>query len=586
MQNVTISGGRGDAESKNNKHVHASSRIATPAGAVCVSVRGGAHTLRRATLFLLVLVLAGCSGRLAWQHADETGEDTAAAAPAAPGATARPDYTPRPPVRAGRSETRPGGDRPTPAPPPDDLWERLRAGFRLPEIEHPRLARERRWYASHGAYMERVAERARPYLFHVVREAERRRLPLELALLPVVESAFQPFAYSRSHAAGLWQFVPATGLKYGLKQNWWYDGRRDVLSSTRAAFDYLQALHTEFDGNWLLAVAAYNSGEGNVQRAIHHNRRRGKPTDFWSLRLPQETRKYVPRLLAVASIVAHPERYGVSLSPIPNEPYFAVVPVDGQIDLALAADMAKVAPEELRRLNPGFKRWATDPEGPHRILVPRERAQPLRAALAELAPEERVRWRRHRVHQGETLTHIARRYDTRVAVLQELNELRGSLIRAGASLIVPARGQLDDGTRRLAASDDPGSLPAVYRVRRGDTLWDIARRHRLSVAELRAWNGLGERTLLRVGQELALARPALSQTGSGARTSAAVLERVAQRRVRYTVRPGDSLWAISRRFDVSMAALRRWNDLRPDAYLHPGQELDVYVGGAGHLEPS
>lgn len=226
------------------------------------------------------------------------------------------------------------------------------------------------WYARHQAYLDRVAERATPYLFHIVEEIERRGMPMELALLPIVESAFHPFAYSRSHASGIWQFIPGTGRNYGLKQNWWYDGRRDIVAATDAALRYLDKLNKEFHGNWLHALAAYNTGERNVGRAIKRNRKAGKQTDFWSLRLPRETRGYVPSLLAVAELLAEPEKYGITWQTIENKPYFTQVDIGGQLDLATAAGLADLSMDDLYTLNPAFNRWATAPDGPHHLLVP------------------------------------------------------------------------------------------------------------------------------------------------------------------------------------------------------------------------
>jgi membrane-bound lytic murein transglycosylase D len=223
---------------------------------------------------------------------------------------------------------------------PRDLWSRLRDGFQLSENQHPRMQNDLAWYASHNNYLIRMTERATPYLYLIVEEAERRGIPLELALLPVVESAYQPFAYSHGRAAGLWQFIPGTGRRYKLSQTWWYDGRRDVTASTRAAFDYLEYLHRYFDGDWLHALAAYNSGEGTVRKAIRRNKKMGKPTDYWSLDLPEETEGYVPKLLAISALVANPPAHGVILASVVDAPYLSSVNVGSQIDLDLAAELA------------------------------------------------------------------------------------------------------------------------------------------------------------------------------------------------------------------------------------------------------
>lgn len=472
----------------------------------------------------------------------------------------------------------------TPAPPPD-LWARLRRGFGLPDHDHPRVEAELRWYREHPEYLDRVAERARPFLRYILEQVEQRNMPTEIALLPVVESAFQPFAYSHGRAAGIWQIIPGTGRRFGLKQNWWYDGRRDVIASTRAALDYLQQLHRAFDKDWLLALAAYNAGEGNVRRAIRNNRRRNRPTDFWHLKLSRETRGYVPKLLALAALVADPERHGITLKPIPNEPQIAVVEVGSQIDLALAADMAGISVETLYRLNPGFNRWATDPDGPHRLLLPIDKMERLREKLAALPPEKRIRWVRHRIRPGETLSHIAHRYRTSVALLRRVNRLRGTTIRAGRHLVVPVaaraishyRLSVEQRLRRIK-NTPRGARKVVHVVRPGDTLWDIARSYGVPVGRLAKWNGIAPRDYLKPGQRLVIWLSAKAGIPAGGMLHvSALLGNETLRLIHYVVRPGDSLSRISRRFNVSVADLRRWNALPEGAYLQPGQHLKLYV---------
>ena len=291
-----------------------------------------------------------------------------------------------------------------------DLWARIRAGLSLPDTDHPDVQAELNWYAGRPEYLQRTTDRARLYLAYIVREAERRQLPLELALLPIVESAFQPYARSPAGAMGIWQFMPSTGRRFGLHRTPWYDARRDIVESTRAAFDYLERLHDDLGGDWLLAVAAYNAGEGNVMRALRRNRAQGKAEDFFSLSLPAETRAYVPRLLAIARLVSNPQRYGLTLDPIDDVPYFAGVDVGGQVALGKAAQLAGVSLNELMLLNPGFFRHATDPEGPHRLLVPTTSAGRFREALAATNPEQRMAWSTHTVSKGDTLSDIAGRY--------------------------------------------------------------------------------------------------------------------------------------------------------------------------------
>ncbi len=472
-------------------------------------------------------------------------------------------------------------------PPPSgvpNLWDRIRAGLRLPVPDHPRVRRELAWLIRNPDYLERVSRRARPFLRHIVAEVEARDMPLEIALLPVVESAFQPFAYSHGRAAGIWQIIPGTARRLGVRMSWWYDGRRDIVESTRAALDYLERLHAHFGGDWLLALAAYNAGEGNVDRAIARNRRRGRPTDFWHLRLPRETRTYVPRLLAVAAVVREPARYGIALAPIPDEPHLAVVPTGGQIDLALAARLADMTLEDLYRYNPGLNRWATDPHGPHRLVLPRDRAAAFEARLAEIPPHARVRWTRHRVRRGETLGHIARRYRVTVADIRRVNRIRGHLIRAGQSLLIPVASQgraaysLSADARRARLRATPrGDRKVVHRVRRGDTLWDIARAYGVSVRRLARWNGLALRDPLRPGDTLVVWLRDGGARAARPVSAAAVLPEETRRTIHYVVRRGDSLSRIARRFRVSVRDLVRWNGLRLGDYLRPGQRLKVHV---------
>jgi len=466
-----------------------------------------------------------------------------------------------------------------------NLWDRIRAGMSMDDDSHNRIELETQWYVEHQGYLDRVAERAKYYLHYIVDEAQRRHLPMEITLLPIVESAYQPFAYSHGRAAGIWQFIPSTATLYGLKRNWWYDGRRDIIASTDAALDYLTQLRDHFNGDWLLALAAYNSGEGTVQHAIRWNKRRGRPTDFWSLRLPAETRGYVPRLLAIAKIVADPEHYGVSLPPIPDKPYFTAVNVGSQIDLALVAKLTDQPLNEVYRLNPGFNRWATSPKGPHRVLVPIDKAEEFRQQLAELDPGDRVHWIRHRIRGGETLGDISQHYHTTISVIRQINGLHGNMIRAGHYLMVPVASKrlssytLSVEQRRHAIQSTPRASNKVeHEVVAGDTLWDLSVHYGVSVNRLAAWNGMAPGDTLHPGQRLVIWTNNSSLAGSLKKTMlAGPSSELATRRITYRVRHGDSLARISQRFNVSVSSLLRWNDLDDQQYLQPGQKLKLYV---------
>jgi membrane-bound lytic murein transglycosylase D len=458
----------------------------------------------------------------------------------------------------------------------DDLFERMRAGFALDEVQEPAIDQQLAWFEHNPEYLERVFQRGQRYMYHVVTEVEARGMPLEFALLPVVESAYEPFAYSSSRAAGLWQFIPDTGRRFGLKQNWWFDGRRDVIESTRAALDYLQALHDQFDGDWLLAIAAYNVGENSVQRELDYNRAHGKPTDFWHLTLPAETRAYVPKLLAMKRLMAEPERYGLEFAVIPNEPYFAVIDTDSQIDLKIAAQLAGTAYDELIGLNPGYNRWASDPDGPHRMLVPIDNADGFEAALQTLAPDDRVRFAIHEVTRRETLAMIAKQYGTSAAVITKINDLKGGKVVAGESLKIPEiSGELPDKVLLAAARvDRPQSdlgrrqRQIVYRVRSGETLSSIAQRHGIPVSTLARLNNMGAADSLAKGQRLVIKASARRYRAEGAESG---------RRVLYTVRRGDTVNSISRQFQVSVPKLKSWNGLNEHHQIRAGQRLVMYV---------
>ena len=325
--------------------------------------------------------------------------------------------------------------------PVGNLWTGLRSGFVLPAGRSGPVQAQLDRFARNPGNVERIMQRGTPYLYHILSEINQRGLPTELALLPAVESAFDPFAQSPRGAAGLWQFMPRTASGLGLKQDAWYDGRRDVIAATAAALDYLTQLQQRFDGDWLLALAAYNAGPTRVQRAIRYNRKHGKPVDFWHLQLPRETRDYVPRLLALRTLITTPAIYGLTLPAVMDSPYFSVLDSGGSLDLAVAARLAGVSVAEIRRLNPALTRQTVRRGGPHRLLIPAARAVTFRTQLAALAEQQRVQWVRHHISAGDTLSAIAQHYRIGIARLRQFNELPDSRIKAGDLLIVPvARG--------------------------------------------------------------------------------------------------------------------------------------------------
>ena len=470
--------------------------------------------------------------------------------------------------------------------PPSDLWQRSRNGFALDlSQDNRRIEAQLNWYKRHPAYFERVSERASRYMYHIVEELEQQNMPLEIALLPIVESAYDPFAYSHGQAAGMWQFIPGTGRRFGLDLNWWYDGRRDVLASTDAALAYLNYLNKHFDGDWLLALAAYNSGEGKVNRAIRKNAKKGLDTDFWALDLPRETREYVPKLIALAKLVSEPENYGLELPAIKNEPYFAKVDIGSQIDLAQAASLADVGMDELYRLNPGFNQWATAPTGPHYLLVPSKKENSFKQALLELPAKKRLGWQRHDIKSGDSLIKIANQYNTQVDLVRRINGIKGNSIRAGKTLMVPvALAPMDDYVLSLEqrlekiqtrSASRKNSHKVNYTVRKGDSFWKISQRYKVGIKELAKWNGMAPGDPLRPGKTLSIWVPRLNKDQLAGISTMSREPMI--RKVGYKVRSGDSLARIAGKFNVSVRDIVRWNTLDSSDYLQPGQALTLYV---------
>jgi len=419
-------------------------------------------------------------------------------------------------------------EKPTPQV-PQDVWERMRQGFQLQDGlgVNPRIEQQRLWFASNPSFLENAGERGSLYIHYIIERLEERNMPLELALLPVIESAYNPMAYSRADAVGLWQFIPSTGHYYNLRQTRFYDGRRDITASTTAAMDYLTRLHDMFNGDWLLALAAYNAGEGTVSRAIERNEKLGLPTDYWNLPLPAETQAYVPKLLALSQVVLSPEAYGVNLSPIANEPYFQVVEINQRMDLSKVAAVANIDEDELFQLNPAFKQRTTL-DGPQHLLVPTSKAQLLTASLSTMRPEELISSRPLKpVFEGADDNEIAK-------------------------------------------------LKRAYRVKRGDNLAAIAKANKVDVKDLQRWNKMTGKNL-KVGQTLVMQDKTKHSTGRTTTVVAANSKTKAKpekQQTQYKVQQGDSLYMVAKRFNVEMQHLKRWNP-RVGQALKPGQMLTV-----------
>lgn len=388
---------------------------------------------------------------------------------------------------------------------PPDLWDRIRTGFSMPNLSSPEVQDRQIWYASQPSYVKRMVERSKRYLYYIVEELEKRGMPTELALLPMVESAFNPMAYSRSHASGLWQFIPSTGKNYNLQQNSWYDGRRDIVASTSAALDYLQFLY-EMHGDWHLALASYNWGENAVARAIEKNKVMGLPTDYLSLTMPTETRYYVPKLQALKNIIANPRSFGVDLEPVPNTPYFVTVEKIRNMDVRVAAKLADMPLGEFLALNPGHNRPVIVANGTPALVLPAGRAKIFLANL-ESHNQPLVSWNMYTLRPGDKLDHIAARSGISLARLKEVNGIGyRAKVGPGYQLMLPLKGA---SLEPLPAMFHPPSTPELpvavrkvnYTVQRGDTLPKIAQRYKVSADDLRRWNEIGR---LAAGQRLVI----------------------------------------------------------------------------------
>ena len=444
---------------------------------------------------------------------------------------------------------------------PFDLWERIRDDltFSIPE-SYEDMDRYRNRFIKNQHAVNRLSKSGQRYLFHTVKRAEELGVPVELALLPFVESEFDPYAQSLYGATGIWQFLPATGREWGLKTNWWYDGKRDVIASTEAALNFLLYLHQKFDNDWLLAIAAYNAGPGRVNRAIRENKEKGLATDFWSLRLPKETSAYVPKLLVLSELIKDPSSFGVTLPSIANRPYFTKIETPGQVDLMQAADLAGMTPEAIYELNPGFSQWATDPSGPHYLLLPTGIADRFLIQLSSLEEVELVQWERYKIKRGDTLTRIAKQYSIEVPVLMEINQMDSDIIYANQEIMVP---------RGPAWANTFVPKARTYEVVKGDTLWGISKKFGVTIQDISLWNDLGLTTPLQIGQEIKIFSKYERVRGKTPNKKT--------RTLLYPVKSGDTLSRIGARFGIGVKELQKWNELKSPERIYPGQVIKIIL---------
>ncbi len=466
-----------------------------------------------------------------------------------------------------------------------DLWSLLRENLALDhELDRRSVQQEIRWFQRNPKYWQRLETRMQNYLPYILEQVMEAHIPAEMALLPIVESALDPHAFSPSGANGLWQFMSPTAKQYGLKINLGYDGRRDIVASTDAAVTYLQHLNKRFD-NWLLAVAAYNAGGGTVSKAIRSSSSR----DFFALNLPRETRAYVPRLLAMAAIVNNPAKYKVALPNVEMRPSFFVLNLPGPFDIAKIVAISKAPSANIYKWNPALKRSQTPSKGPHRLILPvtalvaltgvqsseRPKGDALKAQILTLqqdftaTPEnERLAWLNIEVRSGQTLSVLAQRYNTDVATLRQANGLKSNRIIIGDGLRVPLSQE--------AVVKPHSSHSVTHKVRSGDSLWLIAKQYQVGIAELVKENEIGRRATLRIGQKINVPNVKVSMSAFTVDAPPAVM-----RKIRYRVRNGDSLSRIANKFKIDVPTISNWNDLDPKKYLQPGQLLVLYIDTVG-----
>lgn len=413
----------------------------------------------------------------------------------------------------------------------NDVWDRIRTGFGMVDLDHTRVENTTEWYSSRPQYVHRMTDRASRYLFYVVEELEKRNMPMELALLPFIESAFNPNAYSHAHASGMWQFIPSTGKIFKLRQNMFMDERRDVMASTEAALDYLQMLHRQF-GDWHLALAAYNWGEGSVRRAIRKNREAGKPTDYEGLMplMPNETRNYVPKLQAMKNIILTPDDYGITLPAIENQPYFVAIIKNRNIDVAIAAQLAEMSEDEFRALNPQFNRPVIIGSEDTQILLPESQVAVFERNL-QTWDGDLTSWTVYKVKDAQVnVEAIAKKFGTTAEVIRETNNIPANMVvRSGSTILVPKHPSADSyhmlthdlaDAAKLTYGPSGASTRLVYvKVQKNQTLARIARAHGVKPEMVRSWNNLAS-SELKAGQRLKVFVPVKPKKAATKKTAA------------------------------------------------------------------
>lgn len=483
----------------------------------------------------------------------------------------------------------------------DNIWDVLREEFTLPHYEDSAIVQDKiEWFMNNQDYLLRSATRAAPYLYYILQQVKKRHLPAELVLLPIIESGYNPFSLSNVGAAGIWQLMPGTATGLGIRQDPWYDGRRDLIASTGGALNYLSYLQSFFEGNWLLAIAAYNTGEGNVLTAIKRNIRDGRDTDFWSLPLAQQTRDYVPSLLALAIIISNPDQYPVYFPPVRNAPYLAQVDIGKQINLKYAATLAGISYQKIVQLNPAFRQSATNKQGPNKLVLPIENVEQFSENLARSPLNNPIKWLHYKVKMGDSLASIARKFNTSPSEIRKMNHLSKNSLRRGVNLLIPNNGivpivppivtvpkkepkvfkptfvaarkevKMESAFPAYAFSNPPEKYTlqpgdTIYMVRSQDTLTTIAKRFRINPQTLIFANQLAN-GVVKTGQQIIIPTHTIVEANSN--------NKMQPGDTIYVVRRGDTLEKIATKFRTTPAAIRLTN-LIDEASLQEGEKLVV-----------
>lgn len=484
-----------------------------------------------------------------------------------------------------------------------NIWDEMSHNFNLADEHYGKYDNYLHFYDQRKTHLKLISERAKPYLYYILNEVKKRNMPFEIALLPAVESGFKARARSHQSAVGLWQFIPSTGDLFNLHRNWWYDGRKDVVQSTTAALDYLQELYASNNNDWLLALASYNAGLGNIYRAQRKYRKDHKEQpgikdyqpNFWEIQryLPKETQGYVPKLLAVAHIVENPEKFDVTLKPIDNEPFFKIFTLDKQVSLHQVANVSSTSSQTFKKLNPCYYQPATPPNGEHHILLPIKKADKFAQLLQSDSHLFKVHWKKHKIKPGDSLSVIAYRYKTSSSAIKKLNGMKNSNIRAGKTLLIPIpvdrssvtlaknsstikavqKNQSHKSQQKQLADNQTNSLTKrkhIHTVKSGDSLWKLAKHYNTSIKQLASWNNLPPKTRLKQGQKLAIFTPQ-NKTSKTIKTTAKLNNKIV-----HVLKSGESLWLLAKRYQVKTVQIAKWNNISTHKVLRPGMKLTIW----------